>query len=148
MNKSKFVFALVTLTIAFLLITGCGRQKYVQIGQSGGTTLELDSESVVYNKEKDVANYLIKTTFTEPAKRSRAAAWSKEGVNPFVAVEYLLVQQEMKITQRAFRATEFAFFDKNDKLIRKDPVPSNAHWAAINDEMTEKLYQEVIKKIQ
>jgi len=146
MKKACSLFSLFALIIVVFLMTGCNQTHYVKIGETGGTTLHLDSASVVYNKDQDIANYKIKTTFDKNAKSSRAAAWSEKGVNPFVDVEYLLIAQEMKINEQTFRATEFSFFDKNDKLILKKTVPADAHWAALDGELGKTLYQEVVKR--
>jgi uncharacterized protein YcfL len=94
MKKTCSWFSLFALIIVVFLMTGCSQPQYVKIGELGGTTLNLDAGSVVYNKDKDIANYKIKTTFDKNSKSTRAAAWSKNGVNPFVDVEYLLIAQE------------------------------------------------------
>ncbi len=148
MKKAGSLVSLIALMIVVFLMTGCSQPQYVKIGELGGTTLNLDAASLVYHKDKDIANYKIKTTFDENAKKARAAAWSKSGVNPFVDVEYLLIAQEMKINDRTFRATEFSFFDKNDKVILKETVPADAHWAALDGDLAKVLYNEVVKRIK
>jgi hypothetical protein len=148
MKKAGSLVSLVAFLIVVFLMTGCSQPQYVKIGELGGTTLNLDVASVVYNKDKDIANYKIKTTFDENAKAARAAAWSKSGVNPFVDVAYLLIAQEMKINDRTFRATEFSFFDKNDKVILKETVPADAHWAALDGDLAKILYYEVARRIK
>ena len=45
--------------------------------------------------------------------------------------------------KRTFRATEFSFFDKNDKVILKETIPADAHWAALDGDLAKALYQEV-----
>ena len=148
MKKACSLVSLFVLIIVALFMTGCSQPQYVKIGELGGTTLNLDVASVVYNKDKDIANYKIKTTFDENSKKTRAAAWSKGGVNPFVDVEYLLIAQEMKINDRTFRATEFSFFDKNDKVILKETLPADAHWAALDGDLAKILYNEVVRRIK
>ena len=54
----------------------------------------------------------------------------------------------MKITERAFRATEFSFFDKNDKVILKETLPADAHWAALDGDLAKILYNEVVRRIK
>jgi len=59
-----------------------------------------------------------------------------------------LIAQEIKITERAFRATEFSFFDKNDKVILKETIPADAHWAALDGDLAKILYNEVVRRIK
>ena len=65
MKKACSLVSLFVLIIVALFMTGCSQPQYVKIGELGGTTLNLDVASVVYNKDKDIANYKIKTTLVK-----------------------------------------------------------------------------------
>lgn len=149
MNKSGLLSLCCLILLISIIATGCVLERYIKIEENNGITTFLDSASISYSKETDIATFTLKAI---PNKATKAK-WAEDKhsnnikVNPYLEADYLLYANKIKISKRKLSLGEMTFMDNKKRIILKIPRQGREKWEPIEFAWMEKIYQEVAKRI-